>query len=106
MKKNISNIRNHAIDKLWNITYNGSRVLRDDDFIKNSSDILKDFEHELWIAITKQGWDGDENIEKVQWSLPGALFYSIIVITTIGKCFLFLFPSSIVNEANGGGNVV
>ncbi len=31
------------------------------------------------------GWDGDENIDKIQWTFPGALFYSIIVITTIGK---------------------
>ncbi|GJQ78202.1 hypothetical protein Trydic_g2531 [Trypoxylus dichotomus] len=83
VKKNITNIRNHAIDRLWNITYNGSTVLRDDHFIENSTVILKDFEHDLWTAIAKQGWDGDEDVEKVQWSLPGALFYSIIVITTI-----------------------
>lgn len=85
MKKNISNIRNHAIDKLWNITYNGSNVLYDKDFLGNSTLILQEFEQDLWIAITKQGWDGEESTEKVQWNLAGALFYSIIVITTIGE---------------------
>lgn len=31
------------------------------------------------------GWDGNESIESIQWTFTGALFYSIIVITTIGK---------------------
>lgn len=32
-----------------------------------------------------QGWDGNEDANKIQWTRTGALFYSIIVITTIGK---------------------
>lgn len=36
-----------------------------------------------------QGWDGNEDLSKVQWTRTGALFYSIIVITTIGKIDLF-----------------
>lgn len=32
-----------------------------------------------------KGWDGDEDTNKIQWSFSGALFYSIIVITTIGE---------------------
>ncbi|KRT86328.1 hypothetical protein AMK59_2047 [Oryctes borbonicus] len=89
VKKNISSIRNYAIDKLWNITYNGSRVLREEHFIQNSTEILKNFEHDLLTAITRHGWDGDENVEKVQWNLPGALFYSIIVITTIALISIY-----------------
>lgn len=32
-----------------------------------------------------KGWDGNEDENKMQWTFSGALFYSIIVITTIGK---------------------
>lgn len=39
--------------------------------------------------MTKDGWDGEENEQQIQWTIPGALFYSIIVITTIGKSVLF-----------------
>ena len=35
--------------------------------------------------MKSDGWDGDENTEHVQWTFAGALFYSIIVITTIGS---------------------
>jgi hypothetical protein len=35
--------------------------------------------------MKSDGWDGTEDETVVQWSFAGALFYSIIVITTIGK---------------------
>lgn len=35
--------------------------------------------------MKKDGWDGNENEDKIQWTFSGALFYSIIVITTIGE---------------------
>ncbi|XP_067213829.1 uncharacterized protein [Linepithema humile] len=34
--------------------------------------------------MTKEGWDGSEEENNLQWTFAGALFYSIIVITTIG----------------------
>lgn len=35
--------------------------------------------------MNKDGWDGIEDVKKLQWTTTGALFYSIIVITTIGE---------------------
>lgn len=35
--------------------------------------------------MKKDGWDGIEDVDQIQWTFFGALFYSIIVITTIGK---------------------
>ena len=37
------------------------------------------------ILFFAKGWDGSENEDTVTWSFSGALFYSITVITTIGK---------------------
>ncbi|KAL0126735.1 hypothetical protein PUN28_005239 [Cardiocondyla obscurior] len=34
--------------------------------------------------MEKEGWNGNEEEDKAQWTFAGALFYSIIVITTIG----------------------
>lgn len=45
---------------------------------------LEVFENDLLLAMTRDGWDGNENVETIQWTFSGALFYSIIVITTIG----------------------
>lgn len=41
--------------------------------------------------MKEHGWDGYEETNKTQWALTGSLFYSIIVITTIGE-FFFLKP--------------
>jgi hypothetical protein len=41
--------------------------------------------------MKKDGWDGYEEAENQQWSFSGALFYSIIVITTIGEWKFMLY---------------
>lgn len=46
---------------------------------------MQQFEDELLRKMTKEGWDGSEEVNNIQWTFAGALFYSIIVITTIGK---------------------
>ena len=37
--------------------------------------------------MKSDGWDGDETNDITQWTFMGSLFYSIIVITTIGEFF-------------------
>ena len=39
--------------------------------------------------MKKNGWDGSEDSDALQWTFFGALFYSIIVITTIGRTVYF-----------------
>lgn len=46
---------------------------------------LQSFEKEILTAMKKDGWDGIEDVDQIQWTFFGALFYSIIIITTIGK---------------------
>lgn len=60
-------------------------VLEQKNFTDSAKLKLKEFESALLKAITKDGWDGEESEDQIQWTIPGALFYSIIVITTIGK---------------------
>lgn len=50
------------------------------------------FESNLVWMMEKEGWNGSEGEDDIQWTFAGALFYSIVVITTIGT-----FPSFIYN---------
>lgn len=49
---------------------------------------LANFEKDILTAMKTNGWDGDEDVNKTQWTFAGSLFYSIIVITTIGMYVL------------------
>lgn len=60
-------------------------VLEEENFTLSVIQQLKQFESGLLKAMTKEGWDGEESDSQVQWTFGGALFYSIIVITTIGE---------------------
>lgn len=51
--------------------------------------LWQDFENAILLEMKVRGWDGSESTEHIQWTFTGALFYSIIVITTIGNLLDF-----------------
>ncbi|XP_046643077.1 TWiK family of potassium channels protein 9-like [Daphnia pulicaria] len=83
VKREMIKVREGVTDDLWRFTYKMD-VLVQDDWTVNVTDRLKKFEMHLIESMKKKGWDGSEETDKVQWTLAGALFYSIILITTIG----------------------
>lgn len=84
MKRNITRIRNNVTADLWQLT-DGPPVLHQENWTMKVVERLELFEKELVRCVKADGWDGSEDEGSVQWTLSGALFYSIIVITTIGK---------------------
>jgi hypothetical protein len=84
VKRNISRIRFNVTEDLWNL-FQTTDVLKEDAWTDKVRDRLKVFEQDLLRSMKSDGWDGIEDETAVQWSFAGALFYSIIVITTIGK---------------------
>lgn len=83
MKKNITSIRQNVSNEIWKYTRDVS-TLHKDNWTTEVKQKLKKFESTLVWAMRKGGWNGDDNENSLQWTEQGALFYSIIVITTIG----------------------
>ncbi|XP_044763240.1 uncharacterized protein LOC123320116 isoform X2 [Coccinella septempunctata] len=83
VKRSIKGIRQNVTNHLWHLALE-SKVLDEVSFTKNASSLIQNFEGALVKAMTKDGWDGEEDENIVQWTRTGSLFYSIIVITTIG----------------------
>jgi len=57
--------------------------------------LLRNYTIAVFNATKNDGWDGDldkrDENAKSQWSFPGALLFSITVITTIGILSAFYF---------------
>lgn len=83
VKHEMRKVREDVTDDLWRYTYKMD-VLVQEEWTVNVTERLKRFETHLIESMKKKGWDGSEETDKVQWTLAGALFYSIILITTIG----------------------
>ncbi|XP_076645033.1 potassium two pore domain channel subfamily K member galene [Halictus rubicundus] len=83
IKKSIKDIRGDVAEQLWKITKEVEVLIRE-NWTDRALRELKDFENNLVWMMEKEGWDGREGEEDIQWTFAGALFYSIVVITTIG----------------------
>lgn len=91
----IKYIRGNLSLDLWHFTQEKVDYLKEDEWTGNATKRLVDFENKLLEAMNIHGWDGIEDPNRLQWTRMGALFYSIIVITTIGMCRLSpVFSSS------------
>jgi len=84
----VSSTRNKTLDDLYDLTEKFN-VLWRDNWTLAAGDVLRKFEKEVIDKTKNEGYDGNENTNHKQWSFPGALLYSVTVITTIGK-FLYL----------------
>ncbi|XP_029159233.1 uncharacterized protein LOC114931398 isoform X2 [Nylanderia fulva] len=82
VKMSIRNVRGNVSEKLWEITKDFDVLIRE-NWTEQALNELEEFEKSL-IQKMKDGWDGTEEESSIQWTFAGALFYSIIVITTIG----------------------
>ncbi|XP_066584445.1 uncharacterized protein galene [Prorops nasuta] len=83
VKRSIKDIRRNITENLWMITTN-EKVLIRENWTEKALLQLEKFENSLIVMMNKEGWDGSEEENDIQWTFLGALFYSIIVITTIG----------------------
>ncbi|KAJ8716902.1 hypothetical protein PYW07_003529 [Mythimna separata] len=82
VKKNISHIRSNTTQSIWTMTRTVP-LFNQTNWTCEVVDMLKDFENAILLEMKVRGWDGNESTEHIQWTFSGALFYSIIVITTI-----------------------
>lgn len=87
MKSEVKNIRVNLSLHFWDYTQNVD-YLEEEQWTHHAYTKLEDFEKAILNKMKNEGWDGVESTENQQWTRMGALFYSIIVITTIGNYFL------------------
>lgn len=83
MKENITRIRGNLSYQIWQYTCSQT-YLHKQKWTADIREKLHSFEKDLVWAMRKGGWNGFDNINKTSWTADGALFYSVIVITTIG----------------------
>nr|XP_021192597.2 uncharacterized protein LOC110377880 [Helicoverpa armigera] len=83
VKRNISQLRSNTTQSIWTMTRTVP-LFNQTNWTCEVVDMLKDFENAILLEMKVRGWDGNESTDHIQWTFTGALFYSIIVITTIG----------------------
>ncbi|XP_017891152.1 uncharacterized protein LOC108631614 isoform X2 [Ceratina calcarata] len=83
IKKSIKDIRGDVAEHLWRLTKEVEVLIRE-NWTDKALRELQNFEENLVWMMEKEGWDGSEGEDDIQWTFAGALFYSIVVITTIG----------------------
>uniref|UniRef100_A0A5S6Q370 Potassium channel domain-containing protein n=1 Tax=Trichuris muris TaxID=70415 RepID=A0A5S6Q370_TRIMR len=59
-------------------------VLNPREWMELADGLLKDYETKLVHAVNFEGYDGEDEQIKYQWTFFGALLYSITIFTTIG----------------------
>ncbi|KFM66363.1 Potassium channel subfamily K member 18, partial [Stegodyphus mimosarum] len=72
-----------VIEYLWELT-NSGEIINESKWYENATATIRNYEMKLVKAMRKDGYDGNDDTDNLQWSFSGALLYSIIVITTIG----------------------
>lgn len=87
----ISQERQKRLKELWEITRK-LNILEEKEWIRQATDVIKDFERSIYKATSDLGWDGhtEEASGELNWSFTGSLLYSVTVITTIGNTLLYL----------------
>ena len=83
LKNNIKTTRRLTAELLWNKTYE-MNVFYPENWTAMAEQVLLEFTMEVFEATKKKGWDGNDGESELQWTFPGAMLYSITVITTIG----------------------
>ncbi|OXA61741.1 Uncoordinated protein 58 [Folsomia candida] len=76
-KRKMTGVRLNVSHYLWNMTQ-ATNLIHPERWAANTTKVLQEFERDLINAIKKDGWDGNENEEQLNWTFTGSLFYSII----------------------------
>ncbi len=74
--------RNATVARLWKITERLNTLHRANWTLETKA-VVDEFQEHV-IGMVGEGYDGSD-FPAPQWTFPGALLYSITVITTIGK---------------------
>lgn len=83
LRHHVTESRKLHVQKLWQMTYE-LNIFYPENWTNMAEELLANYTKAVYIATKKDGWDGKGGESDVQWTFPGAMLYSITVITTIG----------------------